>query len=191
MWLEPGEYVIKTPKYSLLTDAPLSKDCIIEGGQAQKDFNDLNRAKLEKGIAEYNPDIETLAKVEWDFIVSHPTSPVAINLACEKLTNGYNLTQEQIEFLGKIITDCPSDKSRYANFIHRLDIARLTANGNPIVDLDMTTPSDERCQLADIVKNTKANIFLWTFGHHGVESAVLVLQKSKNTTIHFHTAGLM
>lgn len=163
MWLEPGEYVIKTPKYSLLTDAPLSKDCIIEGGQAQKDFNDLNRAKLEKGIAEYNPDIETLAKVEWDFIVSHPTSPVAINLACEKLTNGYNLTQEQIEFLGKIITDCPSDKSRYANFIHRLEIARLTANGNPIVDLDMTTPSGERCQLADIVKKYEGKYLLVDF----------------------------
>jgi thiol-disulfide isomerase/thioredoxin len=163
MWLEPAEYVIKTPKYSLLTDAPLTKDCIIEGGQAQKDFNDLNSAKIKHGITEFEPNIDTLAKIEWDFITNHPTSPVAINLACEKLTNGYNLSVEQIDILGKTIKDCPSDKQRYNNFVHRLEAARLTANGNPIVDLDMITPMGERCQLADIVKKYEGKYLLIDF----------------------------
>ena len=142
MWLEPTEYVIKTPKYSLLTDAPLTKDCVIEGGQAQKDFNDLNRAKMERGIAEYNPDMEALNEVE---------------------LNGYNLTAEQIDLLGKTITSCPSDTTRYTDFVRRLEAARLTANGNPIVDLDMVTPSGERCQLADIVKNYEGKYLLVDF----------------------------
>ncbi|MCR5312788.1 MAG: TlpA family protein disulfide reductase [Bacteroidaceae bacterium] len=163
MWLEPAEYVIKTPKYSLLTDAPLTKDCIIEGGQAQKDFNDLNSAKIKHGITEFEPNIDTLAKIELDFITNHPTSPVAINLACEKLTNGYNLSVEQIDILGKTIKDCPSDKQRYNNFVHRLEAARLTANGNPIVDLDMITPMGERCQLADIVKKYEGKYLLIDF----------------------------
>ena len=163
MWLEPAEYVIKAPKYSLLTDAPLTKDCVIEGGQAQKDFNDLNRARMEQGIADYNPDVEALNEVELNFIQSHPTSPVAINLACEKLTNGYNLTTEQIDLLGKTITGCPSDTTRYADFVRRLEAARLTANGNPIVDLDMVTPSGERCQLADVVKNYEGKYLLVDF----------------------------
>jgi len=163
MWLEPGDYVIKAPKYSLLTDAPLTKDCIIEGGQAQKDFNDLNRAKMDNNIAEYNPDMDALAKVEWDFITTHTTSPVAVYLACEKLTNGYNLTSEQIDFLSNTITSCPSDTARYSQFYRRIEAARLTANGNPVVDLDMVTTNGERCQLSDIVKSYEGKYLLVDF----------------------------
>jgi len=163
MWLEADEYVIKAPKYSLLTDAPLTDKCIIEGGQAQADFNDLNHEKIAKGIADYNPDIEALAKIEWDFITSHPSSPVALYMACEKLTNGYNLSREQLELLDKTITSCPSDTARFTQFKRRLEAARLTANGNPIVDLDMTTTTDERCQLTEICKQYQGKYLLVDF----------------------------
>lgn len=163
VWLEPADYVIRTAKYSLLTDAPISKDCIIEGGQAQKDFNDLNNALIANEVADYNPDMEVQARVEDEFMASHPESPVAVSLASNRLTNGYNLSLEQIDALARVIKGCPADTARYALFIRRIEAARLTANGNPVVDLDIITTGNERYQLTDVVKNYEGRYLLIDF----------------------------
>lgn len=142
IFLENAEYVIKAPKYELLTDEPITKDCVITGGQAQTDFNEYNLMPPSE-----DRDLK--------FIEAHPKSVVSVFLADKMLTNGYNLTVGEIKHLEDCVTGCPIDEERYQKFVRKAQVAERTAAGNPIVDLDLVTPSGERKQLVDVVPKGK------------------------------------
>lgn len=138
IFLDNVEYTISAPKYELLTNDPITDDCVITGGEAQADFNEYN-----------------LMKDDMKFIETHPTSVVSVYLADNMLTDGYNLSSEQIKHLESCITGCPIDPLRYEKFVKRAQIAERTAAGNPVVDLSLATPEGDAKQLTDILPKGK------------------------------------
>lgn len=138
IFLDNEEYTISAPKYEMLTNEPITDDCVITGGEAQADFNEYNRMK---------DDME--------FIETHPASVVSVYLADNMLTNGYNLTSEQIQHLESCITGCPIDPLRYEKFVTRAKLAERTATGTPVIDLSLATPEGAPRQLASILPKSK------------------------------------
>lgn len=138
IFLDNEEYTISASKYEMLTNEPITDDCVITGGEAQADFNEYNRMK---------DDME--------FIETHPASVVSVYLADNMLTNGYNLTSEQIQHLESCITGCPIDPLRYERFVTRAKLAERTATGSPVIDLSLATPEGAPRQLASILPKSK------------------------------------
>lgn len=138
IFLDNEEYTISASKYEMLTNEPITDDCVITGGEAQADFNEYNRMK---------DDME--------FIETHPASVVSVYLADNMLTNGYNLTSEQIQHLESCITGCPIDPLRYEKFVTRAKLAERTATGSPVIDLSLATPEGAPRQLASILPKSK------------------------------------
>lgn len=156
VFLDNADYVIGAPAYDLLTNEPITDQCVITGGEAQTDFNTFN-LMLQKAKQPDAPYLkpEERAKVGWEFIKSHPTSVVSVYLADEMLSNGYNLTSAQIQQLQAGITACPIDTLRYQKFKRKLQIASHTAAGNPVVDLSLLSPDNAPAQLVDIIPQGK------------------------------------
>ena len=152
---------VSCPKYSLWNDAPISDNFRISGGQVQEDFNDYNLMLAQCGLADmWTADPERLDSARLSFIESHPTSVVSVKLAAEKLVGGYNLKADEIKHLQETLTGCPADTARYASFQRSAELALLTANGNPLVDLDLVTPSGERCQLSDVARGREGLLLI-------------------------------
>jgi len=127
----------------------VSPDLTMTGGQVQKDFNDLQA--MEDG----DPDRD------WKFIGSHPNSSVAAYLAINLLKRGYNLTKEQVEYIGNTV-DVPSDPKRMEELAERLAYAKKTTKGSPLVDLELTDVDGKVCHLVDVVpKNQMVLIDFW------------------------------
>ena len=138
IFLDNEEYTISASKYEMLTNEPITDDCVITGGEAQADFNEYNRMKNDM-----------------EFIETHPASVVSVYLADNMLTNGYNLTSEQIQHLESCITGCPIDPLRYERFVTRAKLAERTATGSPVIDLSLATPEGAPRQLTSILPKSK------------------------------------
>lgn len=135
IFLSNDDIEVKVANYNLWTDEPLTDDFIIVGGEAQNDFNTYNL--MLKKAGEQNNDFAPPVTQDLLFIDTHPSSIVSLYLANRILTNGYNLSSEQIKHLEEIIKPCAIDPVRYKKFIAKSKMAELTAIGNPIVDLNI------------------------------------------------------
>ena len=155
VFVDNSDMTIEVPSYDLVPDAPESEHFHITGSATHRDY------------CEYTARCGSSREPKFDdairFIAEHPTSVVSVYAANLMLTNGYNLTAEQIHELQTTITGCPTDTARYNLFVRRAHIAELTAVGNPIVDLDLITPENARRQLADIVKEHAGKYLLIDF----------------------------
>jgi len=149
IFLENAEYVISAPKYELLSNDPITDQCIISGGEAQNDFNAYN---LMLRAAGEEADRDAIA---FDFMKAHPTSVVSVYLADKMLDAGSDLTSDAIKRIGQSVTGCPSDPQRYAKFSKRVETVLLTAAGNPVVDLQLATPDGTVKRLVDVIPQGK------------------------------------
>jgi thiol-disulfide isomerase/thioredoxin len=141
----------------LVPDAPETKDFHIVGSPSHDDY--CAYVALCGGVEDYEPRFD----VAIQFMKEHPQSVVSVYVANKLLTNGYNLTSEQLQQLEKTITGCPSDTARFARFQERIAIAHQTVTGNSIVNLDLVTPEGTSCQLADVVKEHAGKLLLVDF----------------------------
>lgn len=144
---------LQVKNYDLWTDAPITKDFRIVGGKVQEDFNAYNLMLQESGTesTDFNPSYEMDTK----FIKSHPSSVVSLYLANRILTNGYNLSKEQLQFLKETIQPCEADTARYNKYLTRMSNAELTAIGNPVVDLDIEDEAGKGMMLTSVLPKSK------------------------------------
>ncbi|MBQ9362516.1 MAG: AhpC/TSA family protein [Bacteroidaceae bacterium] len=156
VFVENADMEIQVENYGLMTDAPITEDFCITGGEAQEDFNEYNLMLQNQTTANHTT-------VEQEFIRKHPTSVVSVMLANRMLQNAYNLTKEEIESLEQDITGCPLDTARYSEFKHRIDLAKQTAVYSTVIDLDMMKPSGDPCSLSQIVDSYQGKYLLIDF----------------------------
>ena len=155
IFLENAEYTIGTNKYELLTDEPITDKCVITGGEVQADFNAYNlMLKASQGDKEYLEGKDRDAVVR-QFIASHPTSVVSVYLADHMLDDSSNMTAEEIRSLASSIMGCPLDTARYNRFVQKARIAELTASGNPVVDLELTSDKGDATTLVAAIPSGK------------------------------------
>ena len=157
VFVENSDMTLQVSSYDLIPDAPESADFHIVGSESHRDYCEY------VALTSLSSSSEPTFQFDYQFIEKHPTSVVSVYAANRLLTNGYNLTTEQIRQLQQTITGCPADTARYNRFVQRAKIAEMTATGNPVVDLDMVTPEGTRCQLADIVKAHEGKLLLIDF----------------------------
>lgn len=157
VFVDNSDMEIQVPAYDLVPDAPETKDFHIVGSPSHDDY--CAYVALCGGVEDYEPRFD----VAIQFVREHPQSVVSVYVANKLLTNGYNLTSEQLQQLEKAITGCPSDTARFARFQERLAIAHQTVTGNSVVNLDLVTPEGTSCQLADVVKEHAGKLLLVDF----------------------------
>ena len=157
VFVENADMEIQVPSYDLVPDAPESKDFHIVGSKSHDDYCEYIR--LTSLCSYSNPTFD----FDFQFISKHPTSVVSVYAANRQLTNGYNLTLEQIHQLQQTITGCPADTARYNRFVERAKRAEKTAVGSAIVDLSLVTSDGANCQLEDVVKAHKGKLLLIDF----------------------------
>lgn len=127
----------------------------IKGGEVQKDFSEYHRMLYRLLGDDTEKRGEKEAEAEWAFILSHPQSVVSAMFANRMLLRGYNLSKEQVETLGKAITGVPADTARFAVFKERLEYAKLTTVGAPLINLEMTDVNGTTVNLTDVVPHGK------------------------------------
>jgi len=123
-------------------DITISPDLTISGGMVQRDFNDLQQMGGAEGDS------------AWQFIDAHPHSSVAAWLANRMLQRGYQLTADEVEHLASTI-DVPTDPLRMEEFGKRIDYARKTTKGSPLVDIALTDVNGNQCRLTEVVPHGK------------------------------------
>lgn len=153
LFLDNVDMEVQVKDYSLWTDEPLTDDFRIVGGQVQSDFNDYNLMRKEAGVE--NSPVSPSYEVDTKFIQSHPSSVVSLYLADRILTNGYNLTKEQLAFLKETIQPCAADTLRYNRYLAKMATAELTAIGNPLQDLDIEDTEGKVLTLASVLPNSQ------------------------------------
>jgi len=155
IFLDNSEYTIGTNKYELLTDYPITDDCIISGGEVQNDFNEYNLLLYRAGKKPYvHLDDQVQHQIDMDFIKSHPSSVVSLYIA-NNILDESNVGADVLAILEQTITSCPADPKRYDKFVEQLKKAKLTLSGNMVIDLELATPSGELCRLVDIIPHGK------------------------------------
>jgi len=127
----------------------------VTGGEVQEDFSAYHRLLYRLSGEDAEKRREREAEAEWAFILSHPRSVVSAMFANRMLLRGYNLRKEQIEMLGKVITGVPADTARFAVFKERLEYAKLTTVGAPLINLEMEDANGTTVNLTDIVPRGK------------------------------------
>lgn len=157
VFVDNSDMEIQVPAYDLVPDAPETKDFHIVGSPSHDDY--CAYVALCGGVEDYDPRFE----VAIQFMQEHPQSVVSVYVANKLLTNGYNLSAEQLQQLEETITGCPSDTARFARFQERIAIAHQTVQGNSIVNLDLVTPEGTSCQLTDVVKEHAGKLLLVDF----------------------------
>lgn len=123
---------------SIPFDAPVTASFKVTGGRVQADFNEYNLWKKD-------------GKTDRDFIDAHPSSAVSVYLGNRMLRGGYNLTKTEVEGLEKAIVGAPDDPERFALFCRNCALAKLTARGNVIVDLELNDVNGDACGLAEVI----------------------------------------
>lgn len=139
--------------YDLWTDEPITDDFKIIGGTVQNDFNEYNL--MIKAAGDTSNDETARFELDKKFIESHPSSVISLYLANNILTNGYNLTKDQISFLQGTIKPCTTDTARYNTFLSKVKTAELTAVGNPVVNLDIKDDKGTATTLTDVIPKSK------------------------------------
>ena len=157
VFVDNSDMTIQVPAYDLVPDAPESREFHIVGSPSHDDYCEY--VALAGGADDAAPRFDTAMQ----FFKAHPTSVVSFYVANRMLTNGYNLTAEQIRQLQEMLTACPADMARFTHFVERAKTAEATATGNPVVDLDLVTPDGTRCQLAEVVKSHAGKFLLIDF----------------------------
>lgn len=153
VFVDNADMKVEVANYDLWTDEPISDDFRITGGAVQNDFNEYNL--LLKTTGNENNDEASRLDADKKFIESHPASVVSLYLANKILTNGYNLTKDQINFLATTIQPCTADTARYNAFLSKVKIAELTAVGNPVVNLDIVDDNGTATTLVDVIPKSK------------------------------------
>ncbi len=152
VFVDNADMEVKVANYDLWTDAPITDDFKIIGGTVQGDFNQYNIMLKEAGTENAN---DASFELNRKFIEAHPASVVSLYLANNILTNGYNLTKDEISFLKETIKPCPADTARYNKFLTKVKAAELTAVGNPVVNLDIEDDKGSATTLLDVLPKSK------------------------------------
>ena len=116
----------------------VAPDLSISGTSVQQDYNDLLRMGGEQG--------DSL----WQFIDTHPHSPVAVWVANRMLQRGYRLTADEVTHLERTVS-AHDDPLRMEEFAKRIEYAKKTTKNSPLIDLDLIDINGNRCQLTDVV----------------------------------------
>lgn len=126
-------------------DMTMTPDLKIEGGEIQKDFN----------IVSAHDDWRFNDSIQWDFINKNPQSVISVFFVNNMLKRGYGLTTDEVERLSKAITGVPGDTLRYAEYRWRVEYARKSTIGSPLIDLEIKTPEGKVTHLVDVVPQGK------------------------------------
>lgn len=140
-WTYTEAFVDNVPMQAELLGSGRKANFRISGGEAQRDYTIFKSQQN-------NHSHESLV---WKFIQTHPTSIVSAYLANQLLERGYNLSPEQVNLLAETIRDTPGDSIRHAEFKNKLQYARQTATGAPLVDLELTDRQGQVTTLTQIL----------------------------------------
>ncbi len=127
-------------------DITLTPDLKIQGTKVQNDFQTL----LDMTGGDWRND-----SIDWLFIDKHPQSVVTAFLVNNMLKRGYHLSHDEVERLGRALTACPEAPERYEEFQWRLDNARKSTVGSPLIDLEIRDTLNNVMHLKDVVPKGK------------------------------------
>lgn len=150
VFMDNSEMEVKTPDYQHFPkEDNWTPDFSIEGGTAQKDYNDYSKAiyglkgnKEQKGCKD---------SITWQFIQSHPNSVVSTYFANRLLDGAYRLTKAQVALLQRSIQSLPSAPSRFAVFQKKMAYAPVTTVGDALLDLELTDVNGRKVALKSLV----------------------------------------
>jgi thiol-disulfide isomerase/thioredoxin len=115
----------------------------MSGTQVQSDFDDLQNLGGERGGQ------------LWQFIESHPQSPISTWLACNMLKRAYNLTAEQLDKLENTVKPSEANSKRYEKYLEQLNAYRTTVKNAPLTDLELRDTDGYVCHLTEVVPTGK------------------------------------
>jgi thiol-disulfide isomerase/thioredoxin len=128
---------------------PVGRDSVgtlvlqMSGTQVQSDFDDLQNLGGERGGQ------------LWQFIESHPQSPISTWLACNMLKRAYNLTAEQLDKLENTVKPSEANSKRYEKYLEQLNAYRTTVKNAPLTDLELRDTDGYVCHLTEVVPTGK------------------------------------
>lgn len=127
----------------------IDRELNVHGGRVQDDFVRLC------SLGDFRND-----SVQWHFIERNPQSVVSAYLVNNMLKRGYSLSSVEVERLSKALTGVPEDSVRWNEYQWRVQNAKLSTVGSPLIDLEITDVNNKITQLSKVVPHNSKFVLI-------------------------------